>query len=72
MYELEPLDLGKNVLELSSRSGVLVSPYQAVGDLGEDFISVLTNGDGGCALHAVWGAPHGKQRFSLTCGQVEG
>ena len=40
--------------------------------MGEDFISVLTNGDGGCALHAVWGAPHGVHGLSLPCGQVEG
>ena len=72
VYELQPLDLGKNVLKFSSGSGVLVSPYEAVGDVGEEFTSVITNGDGGCALHAVWGPPHGEQGLSLTCGQVEG
>ena len=72
VYELQPLDLGKNKLKLSSKSGVLVSPYQAVGDMGEVFSSALTNGDGGCALHAVWGAPHGQYGLSLPCGQVEG
>ena len=31
VYELQPLDLGQNVPKFSSMSGVLVSPYQAVG-----------------------------------------
>ena len=72
VYELQPVDLGNNAVKLSSRSGMLVSPHQTVGDMGEAFRSALTNGDGGCALHAVWGAPHGRHGLSLSCGQVEG
>ena len=72
VYELQPIDIGENVLQLTSRSGVLVSPDLDVEHVGEQFISVRTNGDGGCALHAVWGTPNVEHGFSLAGGQQEG
>ena len=57
VYELQPVDIVENVLQAASRSGILVSPDLDVKDAGEQFISIRTNGDGGCALHASWGIP---------------
>ena len=64
VYELQPTDVGQYVLQQTSQTGVLVSPDVALEDVGEQFIAVHTKGDGGCALHAVWGGRGEWYRWS--------
>ena len=72
VYELQTTDVGQNVLRQTSQTGVLVSPDVALEDVGEQFIAVHTKGDGGCALHAVWGVPSVTDSLVLARGQLEG
>ena len=72
VYDLQPIDIGQNVLQLTSRWGMLVSPDLDVEDVGQEFISVRTKGDGGCALHAVWGTPTLEHGLALAGGQLHG
>ena len=51
---------------------MFVSPDLDVEDVGQEFISVRTKGDGGCALHAVWGTPTLEQGLALAGGQLHG
>jgi len=72
VYELQPGDVGRQLLRESTRKGIFISPYQQMDDAGEDFVSVKTNPDGGCALHATWGSPGFESMLSLEQGQLFG
>ena len=71
VYELQPIDVGQNSIQLTSRSGQFLSPDIQLEDIGADFVAVNTNSDGGCALHSVWGQPNATSGFSFIGGQLE-
>jgi len=72
VYELQPRDVGCERIKLSKRRGVLISEEYGVDGAGDLFESFLTNGDGGCALHAAWGHPSHGQMLELPQGQLQG
>ena len=68
VYDLQGIDIGQSVLQLTSRWGMLVSPDLDVEAVSQEFISVRTEGDGGCVLHAVWGTPTLEHGLALVGG----
>jgi hypothetical protein len=78
VYELQPMDIWQQRdLRRSGRVGRLVTDdavtWQGrVGQhLGVEFQSMLTNGDGGCGLHGVWGHPNVQRKcLEMSCGQA--
>ena len=75
IYKLQSKDVGTNKIVQSSREGILVCNSLLVPFANETFVSVVTNDDGGCGLHAIWGYPsytYEKQMLSLPQGQSLG
>ena len=73
VYELQPGDLGRKRIKRSARRGVFLSDDLTIPGVGEEFVSMKTNGDGGCALHATWGHPGNVQQWlELPQGQNAG
>ena len=76
IYDLQPLDIGEGRVRKASRRGMLEAfedgdslPMSITRDLGNEFISLRTKGDGGCGLHAVWGLPNTEGELECPGGQ---
>ena len=78
LYDLQAEDIGKERVKLSSRRGKLITddedglPQAVRDELGEEFVSCETKGDGGCGLHAIWGWPHVGSGLTCPDGQQVG
>ena len=77
VYQLQPVDVRRGTVRKSQRHGHLVCDAEADWhsrlNLGTDsFTSFVTKGDGGCALHAVWGHPSSTGELALATGQNVG
>ena len=76
IYDLQPLDVGEGKAKVANRRGQLEAfedgeslPVSIVRNLGNDFVSLRTKGDGGCGLHAVWGCPNAEGELECPGGQ---
>ena len=74
---LQPIDLGHDRLQFSGKEGILVGDDGAVVPgrvqqyVGTRFVAACTKGDGGCGVHAIWGAPNRARELEAPGGQLE-
>ena len=75
MYTMQPLDVGEHWLTASDRAGCLYNhndlplPDAISAELGSEFLSFRTTGDGGCGLHAACGFPNATRELESPSGQ---
>ena len=75
IYTMQPIDVGERFLTVSNRAGRLCNadglplPGTVVGEVGSEFLSFQTNGDGGCGLHAACGFPNAARELKFPGGQ---
>ena len=79
IYELQHIDLHEGKVSFGSHHGRLLSNDEGLrpllgGALETEFQAFKTNGNGACAIHAVWGVPqnNGELKYEPSSGNLRG